>query len=114
MSFIQPKPAGSQRNSFVMEVASAVVEGHRYEARSRNSGEATLARILVEAGVPDQPWTSYTPTGTPALRGRSIHRLALTSIKEADGESLRVVRYQPHPLITAGARPASDPEDGVE
>lgn len=56
MAFVQPKPAPRNlRNTYVVEVPTAEVDGQRYEARSRSSGEAALARVLVAAGVPDQP-----------------------------------------------------------
>jgi hypothetical protein len=37
--------------------------------------------MLAAAGVPDQPWQSFTATGTPTLRGRSLHRLAALTVK---------------------------------
>lgn len=115
MCYIQPKPAGKEvRNSYVIEVATADVDGMRYETRSRSSGEAALARKLVEVGVPDQPWTSFTPTGTPALRGKSIHRLAQMTVVESDRRGLQAVRFQVHPLSSTASSAVPDFEGVVE
>jgi hypothetical protein len=63
------------------EVATAVVDGRKFVARSQSSCEAKLARTLVAAGVPDQPWQSFSATRTPSLRGRSLHRLAGLTVR---------------------------------
>jgi hypothetical protein len=52
-----------------------------FVARSQSSCEAKLARMLVSVGVPDQPWQSFTASGTPSLRGRSLHRLAGLTVR---------------------------------
>jgi hypothetical protein len=63
------------------EVATAVVDGRKFVTRPQASCEAKLASMLGAAGVPDQPWQSFTATGTPSLRGRSLHRLAGPTVK---------------------------------
>ncbi len=48
-----------------------------------------LPRLLVAAGVPDQPWQAER-TGRPVLRRPSLHRLAgLTISKDDTGMHLR-------------------------
>jgi hypothetical protein len=72
----------AQGTSDPWEVATAVVDGRKFVARSQSfSCEVKLARMLVAAGVPDQSWQSYTATGTASLRGRSLVRLAGVAIK---------------------------------
>jgi hypothetical protein len=49
--------------------------------------------MLVEAGVPDQPWQTVNAAGTVCLRGRSIHGLA--------------ARYSAHPAAATRGPAAS-------
>jgi hypothetical protein len=79
------------------EVASATLDGIAYSQRSRSTSIAKLARAIVEAGVQDQPWSAVSPNGTVALRGRSLHAIARTTITESDREGLRQRIWHPHP-----------------
>jgi hypothetical protein len=79
------------------EVASATVGGVDYSEASRSSCIAKLARALVAAGIPDQPWIAVAPTGTVALRGRSLHGIAKTTITESDRGGLARRIWHPHP-----------------
>ena len=95
------------------EVASATVGGVAYSERSRSSCIAKLARTLVAAGVPDQPWQ--------ALRGRSLHGIAKTTIMEGK-RGLQRVAWQPYPKIATldvcglpeNGSEAADPEDDTK
>jgi hypothetical protein len=51
--------------------------------------EAKLTKILVAAGVPDQPWQSLTATGVVSLRGRSLLRLAGVAMK-AENQAVKL------------------------
>jgi hypothetical protein len=84
------------------EVATAVVDGQEFTARSRSSCISALARLLVEAGVPDQPWQSVNAAGMVCLRGPSLHRLAGRTVSESDRGGLRAVKYQPRPPAAGG------------
>jgi hypothetical protein len=65
-----------------------VVDGHKFVARSQSSScEVKLARMLVAAGVPDQPWQSLTATGVASLRGRSLLRLAGLTVRASTERS---------------------------
>jgi hypothetical protein len=55
--------------------AEATWNGQRF-AVAHASATTELARVLMAAGCPDQPWQAYTPDGTPSLRGGSLHRWA--------------------------------------
>ena len=67
-----------------LEVASATLDDVTYRESSRSSCVAKLARALVAAGIPDQSWHAVSPNGTVALRGRSLHGVAKTTITESD------------------------------
>jgi hypothetical protein len=71
------------------------VDGQRYEVRSRSSCEAALARMLVEAGLPDQPWQTINAAGAICLRDKSIYRLAQMTVEEPDDGRLRAARFRP-------------------
>ena len=85
----------------------------RHEARSRLSCEAALARVLVEAGVPDQPWQTVNVAGTVCLRGKSLHRLAQRTVVEPDNERLRQARFQPRPAVGTASLAASEAPEVV-
>jgi hypothetical protein len=53
-----------------------------------------LARMLVEAGCPDQPWETRTRTGTRSLFGPSLQRLARLTLERERGG---IERAQYHP-----------------
>jgi hypothetical protein len=89
------------------EVATAMVGGQEYRAESRASCEAALARVLVGAGMPDQPWQTRTRTGTVSLRGRGLHWLAGHTIEESDKGGLKRVKFRPYDR-------ARITQDGVE
>jgi hypothetical protein len=80
-----------------LEVASAVLDDVTYRESSRSSCVAKLARALVAAGIPDQPWQAVSPNGTVALRGRSLHGIAKTTITESDRGGLGRRTWHPHP-----------------
>lgn len=51
------------------DIISTTVDGVEYSA----SSEANLARVLVAAGVPDQPFQVRAANGTLSMRVRSLH-----------------------------------------
>lgn len=85
------------RGQHPRETATATWDGREYRAESRSSCECALARILMAAGVPDQPWQTVHANGTTGLRGRSLHRLAGFTVSEGDRDGLRLKKYVPHP-----------------
>lgn len=74
-------------------IAEATVEGTRYEASSRSGAPFALARVLVGAGVPDQP-VIVTHEG---LRGhvayRSLHRMAGLTIAESASHPVHLRKW---------------------
>ncbi|MGA8757659.1 MAG: hypothetical protein WB611_15250 [Stellaceae bacterium] len=77
--------------------AACELDGQPYTARSRHGAANELARMLVAAGVADQPvevchagikgWITYC----------SLHELARWSYQESAKVTLRRVRWKPHP-----------------
>ena len=67
--------------------------GVLYTAQSAHGASMALARQLVAAGCPDEPWEARTPEGQRTVYGSSIHQLARTTI-DSNG---RFVRWRPHP-----------------
>ena len=91
-------------------------DGHSDRARCGTieaDNITAVARLLVAAGVEDQPWRTITRTGTPSLSGKSVHRLARIIAVETD-KGLRWARYRqfsfrPNPQVRGSA--ASGPND---
>jgi len=77
------------------EVATATIDGREYRAESHSSCECALARMLVAAGVPDQPWQTVHADGTVGLRGKSLHRQAGLTVTESDRGGLRLRKFTP-------------------
>ena len=62
------------------DIAECEWRGQRYTAASSHGAAMALARQLVAAGAPDQPWC------VPGrLHGRSLHGLARLTVTETDG-----------------------------
>jgi hypothetical protein len=74
--------------------AVAMVEGRSYEATSRHGVPMALARVLVAAGVPDQPVVVTTDDLRGEVRYRSLHRMALRTMTETSGQSLRSIPWR--------------------
>jgi hypothetical protein len=74
------------------------------------SATTSLARALVAAGCPDQPWQAFTPEGTPSLRGRSLHAWAKLTVTEGDAG----FRQQPYAEHWGTRQTAADAEDDAE
>lgn len=80
------------------EHAEAVWRGQTYHAKSRNSAICAIARMLLEAGCPDQPWQA-TRGGKIAMTGRSLATMAGRVYVEND-QGIRVRKWEPMPAKT--------------
>lgn len=87
-----------------MYEAECEVEGRRYSARSRHGAPNQLARVLVSAGVPDQPLEVRQTGIKRGLSYRSLHELARWTYEESAMVPLRRVRWKPAPDFTAAVR----------
>jgi hypothetical protein len=96
------------------DIATTTSNGRVFTEQSRASAICQLARALVAAGIPDQPWLAYAANGTLSMRGPSIHRMAELTIKDSP---LRWVKYHPQdsPEASPEASEASPlPDTGEE
>jgi hypothetical protein len=77
------------------DTSCAVVDGRRYEMRSKHGSLLALCRQLAAAGVPDQPWQSVNTAapGTVSLRGPSIHAAARQTVAQPDSGAPRFVAW---------------------
>ena len=76
--------------------AQAEFNGQTFIAQSRNGIEMKLARMLVKAGAPDQPWETCGVDGRKRLYGSSLHRLAKFDVQQSGSIGTpRIVRYRP-------------------
>lgn len=95
------EPTRTPENNCLYE-GETVLDGQRYSARSRRGAPFALARVLVAAGIPDQP-VQVTHQG---LRGHlsyhSLHRMAELTIEESDRVSVRLGRYRERPDFSRG------------
>ena len=84
--------------------AECQVDGQRYSARSRYGAPNKLARLLVAAGLADQPVEIRQAGVKGCISYRSLHELALWRYQETVTAPLRRVRWMPSPDFTAAAR----------
>jgi hypothetical protein len=84
--------------------AECEVDGQRYSARSRHGAPNELARLLVSAGVTDQPVEVRHAGIKGCLSWRSLHELGGWTYEESAGVPLRKVRWRPLPDFIAAGR----------
>jgi hypothetical protein len=77
-----------------MDRASAIWNGRTFEAESRSGAICMLARQLVEAGCPDEPWEAVR-NGQVALHGKSLHGVAKLTVREPDKGRASFAKYVP-------------------
>ena len=103
------------------DLAAVVVDGRRYEARSNSGAIFALCRVLVAAGVADQPWQSINTAATDvvSMRGPSVHGAAGLTVEERDAGGMRFGRFAPRPetaahSITGRSPMRAEPSDAPE
>ena len=72
-----------------------------------------LARVLVEAGIVDQPVEVSHAGLRGVMRYRSLHRMAARTMKENGQTPVKVARHEPFPSDAAPAGRVS-PKTGVK
>jgi hypothetical protein len=80
--------------------ATCTWEGREYQVLTLSATTA-LARELVTAGCPNQPWEAYTPNGTRSLCGQSLHAWAGKVVGEGD-RGFRIRPFEERPDAAAG------------
>jgi hypothetical protein len=74
--------------------AECEVDGRRYSARSRRGAPNELARLLVSAGIVDQPVEVRHAGINGLIRYLSLHELAAWTFQESAKVPLRRVRWK--------------------
>ena len=67
-----------------IDLARCTWKGQVFEAASRHGASMVLARQLVAAGCPDQPYEARDADGRLLFFGPSLHRLARLTAREND------------------------------
>jgi hypothetical protein len=83
-------------------LATCTTADQHFEARSRRSAPAELARVLVAAGIPDGPIVVIQAGISGCMRYPSLHRMARRTYTEGD-RPLRRIPYST-PLEQAANR----------
>ena len=84
--------------------AECEVDGQRYSARSRHGAPNELARVLVSAGVADQPVEVRQVGVKGYISYCALHELARWTYQESTTVPLRRVRWKPPTDIGADIR----------
>ena len=100
-------------------LAETVIDGKRYSARSRRGAALALARVLVAAGIPDQPICVRQAGLRGEMRYRSLHRMAMRTIEESVRTPIGDRQYREFPgrervgegEVIAVAVPGGEPEN---
>ena len=112
----KPPPPHQKRSRPVPDIASTHWNGQDWAITSNKGATMDLARKLVAAGCPDQPWQAVGTDGQRRFFGNSLHRLATRTIVQGDdapGPYER--RYVPNPRYAesdfTGEEMETEPED---
>ena len=77
------------------DFATAEWQGAVFNARSSTGVVCALARLLIAAGCPDQPWQA-TRNGIVVMLGKSLASVANLTVSEPDtGPGPRFAKYKP-------------------
>jgi hypothetical protein len=79
----KPVPLHQKRSRPVPDIAATCWNDQDWSATSTHGATMVLARKLVAAGCPDQPWQAVGSDGQRRFFGNSLHRLATRTIRES-------------------------------
>jgi hypothetical protein len=89
ITILRPNPPGTDH-------ARAEWAGQVYSAASRNGIISALARVLISAGCPDQPWQAARDDKV-AMTGPSLAGVAALTVSDPDGGAgPRFTKYVPY------------------
>jgi len=91
-----PVPGTRTAESEIRWIARCTVDGVEYEATSRNGASCALARVLVAAGIPDQPVIVREPALRTGLRRASLHEMARWTYSDRE---VPLTRNRWHPYL---------------
>ena len=86
---------GAVSGSAPQDTATTTLDGVLYTAQSAHGASMALARQLVAAGCPDQPWECRNAAHQRTLYGGSLHKLATLTVSHSP--STRIVSYVEYP-----------------
>ena len=89
------------------------IDGIPYSARSRSGASNELARVLVAAGIPDQPMAAVQKGLKGELTYRSFHEAAKCTYQETETMPLRRVPWVDPAVKHARLAVAFGPKQGV-
>jgi hypothetical protein len=106
-------------NNCVYE-AEAIIDDKRYSARSRRGGPFALARLLLAAGVADQPVLVTHAAMRGQMRYGSLHWMAEQTIEESARKPVHGTRYREFPgredaredAVSEGGAGGGEPQHG--
>lgn len=78
------------------DVATTAWGGQKYSAQTANGASMAVARQLVAAGCPDQPWECRNAAHQRTIFGRSLHALAKLTVTHGN-TGPRFVAYREYP-----------------
>src|SRR5437763_1050838 len=90
----RPQPGSATPDRPAYWVGEAIHDGKTYECISRYSPAGDIARVLIAAGVPDQPLEIVTAGIRGALVWPSMYRAAGVSYAEGASKPLHAVSFE--------------------
>jgi len=78
------------------------INGINYSASSRSGAPYALARVLVAAGIEDQPMTVFSTGLAGETRYKSIYRMAGYTVAENASQPVHVRRYVAYSRFPGG------------
>lgn len=81
-------------------VALAIVDGRARSARSHNGASYALARVLVAAGISDQPVRVWRAGIAGYMTWPSLHKMALRTIRETATFPIGEVKWSEYRGVT--------------
>jgi hypothetical protein len=90
---VTPLPPHKTPNKPIYDQATATWQDQQFIATSTHGSSMALARKLVAAGCPEQPWEAYSPGGQRLFFGPSLHRLAGLTIHEFGRRPIRLAPF---------------------
>ncbi len=98
---LPPTNSNPTAGGSLIDHATAEWRGQTFAAHSKNGIVPALARVLIEAGCPDQPWRAERGGGVVML-GPSLARVAFVTVSDGDAAAgPRFTKYKPHHLAEA-------------
>jgi hypothetical protein len=101
MTLLPPTTSNPSAGGSLIDHATADWRGQTFAAHSKSGIVPAMARVLIEAGCPDQAWRAERD-GAVVMSGPSLARVALLSVSDGgDGDGPRFTNFRPFILARA-------------